>query len=76
MSAEAFRQIDEAYNRPWHDLKSANDRPGDIPPDIEAHAIRLFGDGTQSMTGHRWDWEQSDENIRNIWRIKAFKIYK
>lgn len=76
MSEEVFRQIDEAMNRPVQDLKSANDRPGDMPTDIEAHAIRMFGDSTEGMTGRRWDWEQSCEEIRNIWRIKAFKIYK
>lgn len=74
MSEEAFRQIDEAANRPHHDLKSANDRPGDIPPAIETRAIAMFKSSTLGVTGHEWDWEASCEEIRNIWRLKAYRV--
>lgn len=74
MSAEAFRIIDDAMSRPRHDLRSANDRPGDMPPDVEARAVEMFQASTNGLCGTPWNWEESDEAIRNIWRLKAFKL--
>lgn len=48
-----------------------DDRPG-VPVKVEQTAISKFKQSTQAQTGHEWDWEESSEEIRNIWRLKAY----
>jgi len=46
-----------------------------IPKPIEDRAIALFEEGSLAITGHRWKWAESSDEIRNKWRLRAFIEY-
>lgn len=71
--SEAMAIIVEALNKPHRALASENDNPGNIPAEIEALAIQIFQGETRGLTGIPWDWEESCAEVRNRYRIKAFK---
>ena len=48
------------------------DRFGDMmPEDLEQAAIREFEHQSLLQTGDKWKWEESDEEIRNHYRIRV-----
>jgi hypothetical protein len=51
-------------------MSAKDDRPG-VPESIEAMAIEMFKAHSKGITGHEWKWEESSQDVRNIWRIKA-----